>query len=763
MSHTPNARTDFLAPEYIATQSDYGWSGTEDAALKLLKGPIWGNGNGAPLTLNYNMFEALPAYYESTDQEASNFQAFNAQMQSATLRVLDEIETFTNLTFNETGVSAAHLGFGQTQLPSNAGAWAYFPHPHPKGGDVWTNNLHANTQNPVEGNYGYFVLSHEIGHALGLRHSFDVLSGAEATSRYSVMAYDWPFFPQSYMLYDIYALQSIYGENLNHATGDDIYTLSNTLTSTIWDAGGTDTFDASYMSSNVVLNLNDGAFSTVGINNGIGIAFNTVIENAWGGGGNDKISGNVANNILKGFSGNDTLIGSSGNDTIDGGADIDTVIYAFNLADAFIELIDTITVKITDLLGIFGEDTIKNVENFAFADDTYSFSQLENSVDQSDINPISFDQNDFSSYSNQDNAKTAVSVTEDGEAVTITNNSWKKLSFDYAVTDNTMLEFDFKSTNTGEIQGLMFETDNSLNYRIEKMFQVAGSQDQNYVGLDLSYSGNGDWESFNVNAGDYYSGDINYLVFANDDDASNSANASFRNIKIYEGDGTPSSDDPSDENSLSFYQNDFSGYSNQDNASLQVEITDNGAGVTINKNSWKKLSFDYDVTENTVLEFDFKSTLIGEVQGIMFETDTFFNYRTEKMFQVAGSQDQNYEGLDLSYSGDGDWQSFSVNAGDYYSGDINYLVFANDDDASNSANASFRNIKIYESDPSASNAAIELSDILFDEQADILIPPSSVTPHEEKVETAHHDHHDDFLLQPDHYLPAYTDITPDSI
>ncbi|MCH8243268.1 MAG: hypothetical protein IH897_11760 [Planctomycetes bacterium] len=52
----------------------------------------------------------------------------------------------------------------------------------------------------------------------------------------------------------------------------------------------------------------------------------TVIENAYGGDGNDSISGNSANNGLFGGRGNDILDGGDGNDTLDGGGGNDTLI-----------------------------------------------------------------------------------------------------------------------------------------------------------------------------------------------------------------------------------------------------------------------------------------------------------------------------------------------------------------------------------------------------------------------------------------------------
>ena len=88
----------------------------------------------------------------------------------------------------------------------------------------------------------------------------------------------------------------------------------------IWDAGGNDTLNCAGYAQNAVINLNAGTFSNIGnaIAN-VSIALGVTVENAIGGGGNDAITGNPADNILS---------GNGGNDAIDGGAGSDTVVYS---------------------------------------------------------------------------------------------------------------------------------------------------------------------------------------------------------------------------------------------------------------------------------------------------------------------------------------------------------------------------------------------------------------------------------------------------
>ncbi|MFV1443729.1 M10 family metallopeptidase C-terminal domain-containing protein, partial [Phaeobacter sp. A90-2a-3-a] len=97
---------------------------------------------------------------------------------------------------------------------------------------------------------------------------------------------------------------------------------------TIWDAGGADLIDASDLGSNSRIDLRPGQYSTIGsLENNVAMAAAVqvdgrtvnLIEDAWGGAGDDLLIGNEAANTLVGNAGRDTLKGGAGQDRLEGG------------------------------------------------------------------------------------------------------------------------------------------------------------------------------------------------------------------------------------------------------------------------------------------------------------------------------------------------------------------------------------------------------------------------------------------------------------
>ncbi len=111
----------------------------------------------------------------------------------------------------------------------------------------------------------------------------------------------------------------IYTDEFANFTND---TVRRTLTDP--NNTGTDTINAATIRSNSIINLTPGSTSTLA-GNTLSINQNTNIENAFGGDGNDQITGTDGNNELRGGRGNDTIEARGGNDILDGGGGADNL------------------------------------------------------------------------------------------------------------------------------------------------------------------------------------------------------------------------------------------------------------------------------------------------------------------------------------------------------------------------------------------------------------------------------------------------------
>ena len=91
--------------------------------------------------------------------------------------------------------------------------------------------------------------------------------------------------------------------------------------------GGNDWIDAAAITSNLAINLNANATSTIDGQTFIAIGNTTTIENAIAGDGNDRLLGNALANTLHGMRGNDLLDGGAGIDHLFGGAGNDQIVF----------------------------------------------------------------------------------------------------------------------------------------------------------------------------------------------------------------------------------------------------------------------------------------------------------------------------------------------------------------------------------------------------------------------------------------------------
>ncbi|MDD5161045.1 MAG: M10 family metallopeptidase [Sulfuricurvum sp.] len=386
----------------------------------LLSGTKWGGsiGNGVSLTFSFPWTTNTTALwdYGYSEPTATTHYGFNATQQTAAIAALKIWANVANIQFTqiaETGTEVGDIRFGfSSEVAASPGTWGwcYYPNAYwADGGDVWisTNLSGTNMDFSVQG-YGFSALIHELGHGLGLKHPGNY-SGSETgpflpsaldNNLYSIMSYNEPTnnwwydtqtsswvkpFASTPMIYDIAAIQYMYGANTTYHVTDDIYTFDTyaPFLTTIWDAGGTDTISVFNSTRGSLINLNEGSLSSIqttrfysqnGISStvdgsyNLGIAYGAIIENATGGSGadilignnvNNTLTGNEGNDTLDGGDGNDTLYGGAGNDTMDGGLGNDNLSYAGTTSGITINLALT-TAQAT---GGAGTDTIINFEN----------------------------------------------------------------------------------------------------------------------------------------------------------------------------------------------------------------------------------------------------------------------------------------------------------------------------------------------------------------------------------------------------------------
>ena len=346
----------------------------------LLVGVGWAGGS-----ITYSDPTSASQYQAGHPEAFSNFQHIDAQQIVAMHFALNtavytqpsgaagfSVEGFTGLSITYNGSD----GSGTIRLAntSNPGtAYAYYPNNGVAGGDAF---FGGSGRTPTMGDYDWHTVLHELGHSLGLKHGqetsvFGAMPSNLDSMEFSVMTYrsyvgaplsgytnEQFGYAQTYMMYDIAALQHMYGADFSTNSGNTTYTWNpgngntviNGLTAispggnriflTIWDGGGTDTYDLSAYSSNLTVDLAPGGYSVFSTTQladlnqfsagfeARGNVFNalqyqgnaaSLIENATGGSGNDSMSGNAANNLLDGNAGNDTLNGLTGADTLYGG------------------------------------------------------------------------------------------------------------------------------------------------------------------------------------------------------------------------------------------------------------------------------------------------------------------------------------------------------------------------------------------------------------------------------------------------------------
>lgn len=314
--------------------------------------------------------------------------AFNAAQQAATLAILKYTSSITGIQFQEVASgNNADIHFANTDLAGHSTAglcdnsYSYqynsrnIVTEYTAEAYVYLDNVEWNDDNttPIAGEQGYETLLHEVGHALGLKHSFEApkaLPKAQDNTDNTVMSYTHKGdYKSEFQSYDLAALKWIYGDDGLGGVSNTSVTIAKQAQSTAgadWLMGtknndtlnglaGNDTLDGgagrdTLIGGNgndiyIVDNLYDKIVETNktdvdSVQSSVNFTLPKNVENltltgkavmATGNELANMLIGNASNNALNGMSGNDTLEGGKGNDKLTGGSGKDT--FVFDLKD----------------------------------------------------------------------------------------------------------------------------------------------------------------------------------------------------------------------------------------------------------------------------------------------------------------------------------------------------------------------------------------------------------------------------------------------
>ena len=291
--------------------------------------------------LTYSFLTSVPS---GNTNDAKGFRVMNTTEKAAVQAALSYIASVINVTFtlattpgqgdinfgtnNQSGVSA-----GYANLPNNSGN-------HPEY--LFLANDDPSNSTFTLGSYGWQTMLHEIGHTLGLKHPGDYNAGggggtppylptATDNTRFSIMSYNSPadvkvisgayivpVNPQSFMVYDLEALQYLYGANKSTSANQQInFTGSYVGMQTIWSPNGA-TINVSTSTKNNLFDLRQGAYSSVDMitppsqttytgKNNVAIAYGSIVDTVIGGAGNDIIYANADGDMIDGGGGANTV------------------------------------------------------------------------------------------------------------------------------------------------------------------------------------------------------------------------------------------------------------------------------------------------------------------------------------------------------------------------------------------------------------------------------------------------------------------------
>jgi Ca2+-binding RTX toxin-like protein len=287
-----------------------------------------------------------------------------------------------------------------------------------------------------------------------------------------------------------------------------------------------------------------------------------------GGYGDDELTGNSSGNTLIGGTGDDTIIGGGAADLLTGGAGADVFRYTSashsvlpSNSDRIVDFevgVDTIDLTGLGFYGLTSNATTQTGElrleylsgrTYIRSDQsdfgirlegnyTGTLSNADFMFDEAPSQVIDFTGEQIWSYAGSQDAAGSASIVDDGNGIEITGNAWKKVNYTYEVTANTVLTFEYLSSQQGELQAIGLETDNDFSN--SPIYQLYGTESLPYFHYDYDYTGAGEWQSFSIAVGEDFTGAITYLAFINDhDNGYRNGHSHYRNISLHESGNAP--------------------------------------------------------------------------------------------------------------------------------------------------------------------------------------------------------------------------------